>query len=396
VTSAAPARESLETFIADELGRLAARFGYAIGEVRFADAVEITLEHGGARFVVWLRPAGDDGSYYRKTARFRIGYSGTPPDRSALTLLESFAERIAAWERSVSDDEYRQVFASPRPATIESTDARELLAVRAGLKPASRHLLRRDRADDLAERARCDGLHVRITDAAAFAARCCGEGVAEHATTLVHVGRTEESADAAAGAEQSMVAACARGERVSDAQVRALGAALGYPACCIEAFLPIRDFSTTEIRFHALQCTPDTAAALLNNVDEGRALVFHSLCRYDCADSLRSARALLTELARLDEAGAERLSRELAGLVIMFRRSGALRLVLRGEPAASTFRYDGVDSSASGGRGAEWCDALSRGDAVEVHPRHVRVLRNGAEVHRLESPPDDVQIRLFT
>jgi len=397
VTSPSTARDRLQTFVSEEIVPLVARFGYSVGAMVFADAVELTLEHGGGQFVVWLRPADDSSRYYRTTARFGIGYSGVPPDRSAFDLLDALAQCIASWERSL-DDGYRRMFAAPPAAAhpLESADRRELLAVRSGIKPACRHLLRRDRADDLAEHARKDGLHVCLTDAAAFAASCCGEGVAEHATTLLHVGLTEASAATAALAEQSMVAACARGERASDAQVRALGIALGYPACCIEAFLPVRDLSTATIRFQALVRTPPgRAPALLNNVDERRALVSHSLCRYDCSASLRYAQALLTELTRIDEGAANRLGRELSGLVIMFRGEGALRVVPSGEAATTTVRYDRVDASGTGSRSGEWRDALSLGDALEIHTHHACVLRDGSEVHRLAIPSDDVQIRLF-
>ncbi len=407
MNSASTGRDVFQAFLSEEIVPLAARFGYAVRAVRVADVVELTLEHGRGRLVVWVRPGDDSSRCYRKTAQFGIGYSGAPADPSALALLDALAERIASWERSVGEDACRQVFALRRPrdaspasagaSALDAADTRELLAVRAGLKPACRHLLRRDRAHELAERARRDGLHVRITEAAAFAASCCGEGVAEHATTLVHVGRTEPSAEAAAAAEQSMIDACARGERVSDAQVRALGVALGYPACCIEAFLPIRDdLSTADIRFHALLRTPPgIAPALLNDVDEDRALVSHSLCRYDCAPSLRYARALLAELARVDDAAAERFSGELVGLVIMLRRDGGLRLAPSGEIAADTFRYDHVTASRPGPRTGEWRDVLRRGNALAIHPTHASVLRAGFEIHRLEIPPHDVQIRLF-
>ncbi len=395
MSSVPTARDRFRTFVSDDIVSLAARFGYAVGAVRFTDAVELTLEHGEGRFVVWLRPIDDASRYYRKTARFGIGYSGEPPNRSALALLDALAQCIASWESSLGDDAC-QMLAPPRSTALESADRRELLAVRTGLKPACRSLLRRDRAEDLAEEARREGLHVRMTDAAAFAASCCGEGVAEQATTLVHVGLTEASAATAAATEQSMIAACDRRERVSDAQIRGLGIALGYPACCIEAFLPIRDRSTADIRFDALARTPaGQVPALLNNVDEGRALVSHMPCRYDCSASLRYARALLTELARIEVEAAESLERELAGLVIMFRREGALRLAPSGALVASTFRYDRIAVAGTGSRSREWRDVLSRGDALEIHPTHARVLRNGLEMHRLEIPPDDVQVRLF-
>jgi hypothetical protein len=90
--------------------------------------------------------------------------------------------------------------------------------------------------------------------------------------------------------------------------------------------------SAAVIRFRALLGTPANVASLPNNLNEGSALVSYSLYRYDCSPSLR---ALPTELTRVDEDAADRLRRELARLVIMFRREGAPRLVRSGELAAS-------------------------------------------------------------
>src|SRR5262249_25943370 len=51
--------------------------------------------------------ASDDGQWYRKTLRFKIGYRHEPPDRLGFTLLNAVCTRIEAWERSLPADAHR-------------------------------------------------------------------------------------------------------------------------------------------------------------------------------------------------------------------------------------------------------------------------------------------------
>ncbi len=283
----------------------------------------------------------------------------------------------------------------PRPARAGNPYwGLEWLAVRSGLKPACRVLVSSEDAQRLAEYARADGLHLCITEADRFVAGFCAIGLEEN-TTLVHAAPTEKAAAETAEIERSMIEACSRGERVTADRVRALGAALGYPSCCIAAFLPVRDLPNAEIRFQALRRTPERAPLLLNNIREERALVSHCLCRYDCAASLRYARALFRELASVDPAAAGELQRGLGGLVALSRRGGVLRLIGSTAPPEGAYRFAAVEASGSDARLEEWRAALDGADAVDLRGADVVVLRGAEEFCRLGAPPDEVQIRLF-
>jgi hypothetical protein len=105
---------------------------------------------------------------------------------------------------------------------------------------------------------------------------------------------------------------------------------------------------------------------------------------------------LLWELARVDPNGAGELQRALRGLMVVFARGGALRLVLGAAPASDTYRYTTVEGAGEGPLFDRWRDAVRRGDGIEVRDAYVRVLRGAAEIERLGAPPDQVQIRWFT
>jgi hypothetical protein len=181
---------------------------------------------------------------------------------------------------------------------------------------------------------------------------------------------------------------------VTAPQVRALGAALGYPSCCIDAFIPIRDRSTPAIQFHALRRTPGRAALLLNDITVP-GLVSHCVCRYDCSASLEYARALFHEIARLDPNAAEALRRSLGGIVVLFRRGGALRLVSDTPAAEGTHRFGPVDVTGTGPRLEQWRTALHGADGLEVLDARVRLLRGTEETCRLDAPANEVQVRPF-
>jgi hypothetical protein len=214
-------------------------------------------------------------------------------------------------------------------------------------------------------------------------------------TTLVHLGRTEQASALAAEAERTMIEACARGDHVSPSQVRALGAALGYPPCCIEAFIPMRDLPMAAIRFHALERTMASAEALLNNVVESRALISHSLCRYDCGSSLRYARSLLDELDRSDAGSTDELVQRLSGLVVLFRTGGSLRFAPVANLAAAAYVFQRVEEAGTGPLLELWRAVASDADGLEILDREVRFSRASDEIARLDLRPDELQIRLF-
>jgi hypothetical protein len=190
--------------------------------------------------------------------------------------------------------------------------------------------------------------------------------------------------------------ACARGEIPSAEHVRALGAALGYPPCCIEAFIPIRDLSNAEIRFHAVRDTGASASWLLNQAIDGRVLVAYAMCRCDCAPSIAYARALLHESAKRDPSAAAELERVLSALMIVFAHGSAFRLVVDAPAASSVYRYTESEGAGAGTTFERWNDALRQGDRIEIADGSVRILRGTTEIARLVAPPDDVQIRRFS
>ena len=400
-------RDGLKAMLAQTLAAPSSRFGYTVTAVSCGEAVEITLEKGSSTLVLWLKPASDEAAHYKKTSRFKVGHAGDPPDALGLALLDAACAQIGVWERSLPEDACAHLF-DPRPepgseakraspATIlPGLDLPlEWLAVRSGLKPTCRNVVRSADADGLVEEARACGLHARITPADTFIAGFCSRTVTEGTTTLIHVARTEEAASAVAAAERAMVEAYGRGEWVTPELTRVLGAALGYPPCCIETFIAIQNRSAAEIRFDAVLRTPARASALLNNIVEGRALVSHYVCRYDCAASIQYAGALLQELRRAAPAAADELTRALAGLVIFVRDGGALRLIPAATAMAETYRFTDVDAAGDGARFESWRAALRGADALQTQGDQVRILRGAEETCRLPAPPDEVQIRLF-
>lgn len=96
----------------------AASFGYAIKDLLFATTVRITLEKAGAPLVVWLRSSGDDEKFYKRTARFKIGYSGTPPDALAYKLIETLHGDLARWEQTLAEGDVPQLFGPEPPIPV--------------------------------------------------------------------------------------------------------------------------------------------------------------------------------------------------------------------------------------------------------------------------------------
>ena len=392
------ARETLEATLVDLLAVLPGG-GYTLAGLAFGEAVEATLRKDGASFIVWLRPVQGATECYRQTVRFKIGHDPDPPDRQGYALIEAWCARLADWERTLSDDAIAELFApqpvsASRAAPIDSRLGLEWLAVRCGLKRACRKVIRPEERSWLLDAARADDLHVELTEANAFVAGFC-EATRDDTTVLAHVGRTLRMAADAAQAERAMIDAYQGGSRVTAAQVRVLGAALGYPSCCVETFLPVRDLPNAEIRFLAMRRTSGQASFAANDLLGGEALVVHAPCRYDCPRTLADAAALFGELTRLDAAYAADLRRGLQGLIVLFRSGSALRLSVTAEALTSGYRLTAVMASDAGPAGETWRAALTGADGVRVLADAVSVLRHGEEIGRLPTPTDDVVVRLF-
>ena len=391
-------RQALQSLLTSLLADPSVGQGYTLASMAFGGAIEVTLEQGGAGFVVWLRPSDDNTGCYRQTSRFKIGYRGNPPDQLAYKVVEALCHSVQVWESSLNDDAAAELFdgraVDGSAAAGAALPYLEWLPVQAGLKPAGRTIVTAVDAARLVAEAHTSGLRVAVVDAGKFIAEFFADR--PDLDQIVYTARSETALAAAVEAERSMIEGDRRGEPVTGTQVRALGVALGYPHCCIDAFIAVRDRSNAEIRFHALQQTPWHASSLLNDHIEGRALVSHAVCRYDCPASVAYARALLEEFARNSPAGAAQLAEAQAGVMVVIAREGSIRLIGGTSATAGLVRFAAVEAVGDGAHLDRWRTVLRAADGIEVLPDGgVRILRGGEEIDHQRAHPEEVQIRLF-
>lgn len=384
-------RKQLEMLVTEA----AAPLGYAVHAIAFGRTVEITLAKGGDSFVVWLRRWDPETPHYCRTGALGIGHRGDPPDRLGYQVLDALRAALQAWETTLPERAETHLFDPVSASRSGPASSLEWLAVAAGLKPASRTVVPPHDVAPLVAQARARGLRACVTDGAAFVAGFCSDAVDLRRSTLLYVGRSASAAAAAADAERAMIEWCGHGARATEDQVRALGSALGYPPCCIEAFLIVRESSPAAIRFAALQRTPGGASWLLNDFFDERAIVSHAACRYDCAPSIAYARALIAVLAADDPHAAAVRRETLSGLVAAFRQGGALRLVLRGDAAGGPRAIEHLEAAGSGSVCDRWSAALHDTEAVAIEPDAIHLLRGGAEWTSLAADPGEVLIRAF-
>lgn len=379
-------RQSLELLLSDIL-RGAPDKGYALGPITYSDAVEVTLHKGDARFIVWLRPASDQGGAYRQTTHFKIGYQDDPPDPNALALIDATRAHLQRWEKSVSAEAIGSLFDG---RAIASPNL-EVLAVRTGLKPTCRLLVHPNTVDASVQQMRDEGLGTAVTPADAFVSRFRW-GFTAGETTLVYVGRTEAAARHTADLERAMMTGWRRWWR-SIAIERALGEALGYPSCCTEAYLKVRKLPNDTIRFQALARTSESASAYVNDVDETQSIISHFVCRYDCTPSQRYAEALFAELGRISSAAREARFGHLQGLVIRLRDGGALRCA-GVKISGSSYHLTNVAAFGTGPRLDVWHSALRGADGLTIDGNEIHVSQRDREPKRL-SETGAVEMRWF-
>jgi hypothetical protein len=391
-------RESLQALVAKTLREPTAAHGYSLAAISFARTVELTLEKDGAAFVVWLEEASEEKCCYRRTRHFNVGHRGDPADRAGFTVIDALYARLRTWEESLEAGRLAELFApaAPRaaPAPGEWLPDLEWRAVSSGLKPASRNVASSARSDAILAAARRRGLCAEVARADSFVAGFCAAN--EGMDAIVYAARDDAALRAVVAAERALIEADTHRRRAPEELIRRLGAALGYPPCCVEAFLPVRDLSNGEIRFHALGRTVGAPSVLLNDTIEGRVVVSHAVCRYDCAASAAYGRALLGELARDAPAGAARLERSLRGLVLLFANGSVLRL----EPADTVaeenrFAFRAVEERGDGEPFATWRAALRGADQVCFGESALHVLDGERHLRRLALDPSTVRSGLF-
>jgi hypothetical protein len=170
----------------------------------------------------------------------------------------------------------------------------------------------------------------------------------EPTRAIVYIARTPAAARALRGHERSILPG--RGVRHLGpdelAAHRRLGAALGFPACCIDAYLArvARGVTTTAAGEHAHEdyvAAAEAAAASatlipwVNMFPLGDAATWlsHVPCRFDCEASVTYAAGVSEAFARRDPAAAADIDRQLSRDVGILR-DGA-RVELAGAPASA-------------------------------------------------------------
>ncbi|MBK7398149.1 MAG: hypothetical protein IPJ34_18085 [Myxococcales bacterium] len=209
----------------------------------------------------------------------------------------------------------------------------ELVALRAGLKPAIRLSTT---ADEAAFVARYRALELAVC--AADGTFIDDEGQHARKLRLLYVAPTLAAAEAVAAIEAVTFAPCTD-VAARAAQYRALGVALGYPTCCVtayaqrvildpaadgayvaEAFACARDAHTEHPRWELDHLLLET----------GDAVVPFAPCSYECPAAIALAQAIFAEAARRAPLAARRIQRRLAVPLAVDRRGARAVLDLEG------------------------------------------------------------------
>lgn len=359
------------------------------------DSIRLVIARDDVSVAAWIRLRAAGGGAYRTTAHFLVGHEGESLDAAALHLLAELHGEIVRREGMLPAPLLEAMRAGAAAPRTDLPMPIEWLAVRAGVKPAARQVPGGETVGhELVAAARRQGLHAIAVEASDFLADFATDG-ALGCRTIVYVGATPEAARAAVDAEGAMIAAVGRHELVTAALTAALGHALGYPECCVASFVPRCDVPNATLRFEALRRTGPLAFALLNDVDPRCVLVSHFVCRYDCAASLRYARAVLAAVADVDAAKADELSRSLESVVLLFREGGVMRL--EGARAVGDDRYRYRSTTVQGNLGGHegWSDVLANADEVGIASGVLSPFRAGRPLAPVPFDEDRVQIRPF-
>jgi hypothetical protein len=232
------------------------------------------------------------------------------PDDYEWASPETIAEEIAEAEAAA-----RELSVTLEDETRVDT---ELQAVIAGIKPAMR--LSTEGTDEATLFRRYEGFGLKA---------CAADGTfideqGEHGRSLrlVYVARTLEVAEHVRDVEQRTFAA-GRGPP----EYRDLGLALGYPACCVDAYVGRVIASKTRLpEAYVVAAAAQHASPhwSLNHLlfESGSAVITFTPCSYRCQAALAYAARVLQHVP------AERLHRRLAVTVAVDRQTGS-RFILR-------------------------------------------------------------------
>jgi hypothetical protein len=222
----------------------------------------------------------------------------------------------------------------PPPHAAATLPDPEWTALQAELKPAVRMTMPAPRAHALAARMGPRGV-------------ACAIGPTNKAGEVaLYVARDAGRVAALVAAERRTLALAEGDEREKPADERlaghaALGALLGYPSCCVDAFVarartfdgpasPLRGAHEDSVQARAALANAARPRAELNSLfwPYRRHLVTFYPCAFDCPRALRYATALERELARRAPGATAELMRALTATVVL-AEDGARVVVAR-------------------------------------------------------------------
>lgn len=189
-------------------------------------------------------------------------------------------------------------------------------------------------------------------------------------------------------AELARRAAHLQAEVDPTAAIREIGALVGYPTCCVEAFAQQEDrANNSRNRYHSQARTlpPDGSTVPpwpweLNNLHT--MIVPFYPCSYRCEAALTWARSCLEEMTRIHPAFADELHAALAQPVLYFDHDHQLMLNGMYEAGCVGFRAVSILESASPEL-AKLATVIGRGDRLSFDDRELVVERAGKIVLRL-------------
>jgi hypothetical protein len=169
------------------------------------------------------------------------------------------------------------------------------------------------------------------------------------------------------------------------ARLAPMGALLGYPACCVQAFGAQGHADETHTRYAIAARTavgPGPWPALLD--DTALALLPHSVCTYRCERSREQAEALLAALADERPSPRDAVAGYLGGPVLYFDRDHQLRFDgVVADGLAVRYRAVAIPRSPSEPF-ARLAGAVALGDRIALTDGALSVYRDGRRLFVLE------------
>lgn len=171
------------------------------------------------------------------------------------------------------------------------------------------------------------------------------------------------------------------------------GRALGYPDCCVAFFLRHNDWARQSTLAEAARRTGSFRweANCLTKLTPWM-LSFHMPCAFDCPETIRHARAVLSVVRTWDASFADQ--------IVEYMRRPCLALgerfafALTGTAAGSEGRYTAIEDLCADAPNRHPDDEaraalLSRGDALSIEDATVHVCREGRRIGSFEGRVDD-------